>query len=79
MATPSAVAEIMAQLEPVLTRWYNNGRLGDIAVHFGRNEISVEERPVRKVATMRQPQTVNRAKEIAFANQDDDGQCPIGK
>lgn len=46
--TPPEVAKVLEQLEPLLTRWYHGGTLGEIAVVFGNHQMQPEERPRRK-------------------------------
>ena len=43
--TPNEVRRIIEQLEPLLTTWYRNGTIGEIAVIFGKKQMQPEERP----------------------------------
>lgn len=48
MVTPPEVARILAQLEPVMARWYVDGTLGEVAIVCGNHELQIEERPKRR-------------------------------
>jgi hypothetical protein len=62
MSTPDEVRRILAQLEPILTRWYNDGTKGDVAVVCGENQMQPEERPVFKHDRVEIKRTLSRAK-----------------
>lgn len=43
--TPPAVTEILAQLEPLLCKIYEERGTGEVAIVYGGNQFQVEERP----------------------------------
>lgn len=63
-STPPEVVQYLQQLEPILTRWYIDGKLGEVATIFGRNELQAEERPKHVTVKVRLKRSFSRAKLI---------------
>ena len=66
-ATPPEVTEIMRQLEPILTRWFNSGELGEVATVIKEDKLQIEERPMTRAFTLNIKRTLSRAKAIGLA------------
>lgn len=65
--TPPEIAQYLQQLEPILTRWYIDGKLGEVATIFGPTEIQAEERPKKRTVKVRRGKPLVRTKAIEVA------------